>query len=62
MGTPLSMSITKVLQNMDHATQNNIATFLWNIAGDVLRDLCVGGKYRDVILHDGVRRSCSDPS
>jgi hypothetical protein len=27
-----------------------IAGFIWGIAGDVLRDLYVRGKYRDVIL------------
>ena len=27
-----------------------IANFIWNIADDVLRDLYVRGKYRDVIL------------
>jgi type I restriction enzyme M protein len=29
---------------------NWIASFLWGIADDVLRDLYVRGKYRDVIL------------
>ena len=29
---------------------NKIANFIWNIADDVLRDLYVRGKYRDVIL------------
>lgn len=29
---------------------NWIANFVWNIADDVLRDLYVRGKYRDVIL------------
>src|SRR6059058_5096112 len=33
------------------ATQLNwIANFIWGIADDVLRDLYVRGKYRDVIL------------
>lgn len=27
-----------------------ITSFIWNIADDVLRDLYVRGKYRDVIL------------
>ena len=34
-------------------TNNNlnwIANFIWGIADDVLRDLYVRGKYRDVIL------------
>ena len=35
---------------MDHATHNRIASFIWGIADDVLRDLYVRGKYRDVIL------------
>jgi type I restriction enzyme M protein len=29
---------------------NRLASFIWNIADDVLRDLYVRGKYRDVIL------------
>ena len=28
----------------------NIGNFIWNIADDVLRDVYVRGKYRDVIL------------
>ena len=28
----------------------NISNFIWNIADDVLRDVYVRGKYRDVIL------------
>ncbi len=35
---------------MNHATQNNIVNFIWGIADDVLRDVYVRGKYRDVIL------------
>ena len=35
---------------MDHATHNAIVNFIWNIADDVLRDVYVRGKYRDVIL------------
>lgn len=35
---------------MDHNTQNTIVNFVWNIADDVLRDVYVRGKYRDVIL------------
>ena len=34
----------------NHATYNWIANFIWGIADDVLRDLYVRGKYRDVIL------------
>src|SRR5947209_8319998 len=36
--------------NMDHAQHNQIVNFIWGIADDVLRDLFVRGKYRDVIL------------
>jgi type I restriction-modification system DNA methylase subunit len=35
---------------MDHATHSNIVNFIWGIIDDVLRDLYVRGKYRDVIL------------
>jgi len=35
---------------MNHTTHNAIANFIWNIADDVLRDVYVRGKYRDVIL------------
>jgi type I restriction enzyme M protein len=35
---------------MDQATHNKIVSFIWVIADDVLRDLFVRGKYRDVIL------------
>ena len=35
---------------MDHGQHNAIANFIWNVADDVLRDLYVRGKYRDVIL------------
>ena len=35
---------------MDQAQLNTLANFLWNIADDVLRDIYVRGKYRDVIL------------
>jgi type I restriction enzyme M protein len=35
---------------MDQAAHNKIVSFIWNIADDVLRDLFVRGKYRDVIL------------
>jgi len=35
---------------MDQATHNRIVSFIWGIADDVLRDLYVRGKYRDVIL------------
>ncbi len=32
------------------ANTAKIASFIWGIADDVLRDLYVRGKYRDVIL------------
>jgi type I restriction enzyme M protein len=35
---------------MSNGDLNWIANFLWGIADDVLRDLYVRGKYRDVIL------------
>src|SRR3954470_3355258 len=35
---------------MDQATHNRIVSFIWGIADDVLRDLYVRGKYRDVVL------------
>lgn len=35
---------------MDHAQHNKIVSFIWGIADDVLRDVFVRGKYRDVIL------------
>jgi type I restriction enzyme M protein len=35
---------------MDSAQLSQITNFIWNIADDVLRDVYVRGKYRDVIL------------
>ena len=35
---------------MDYVTHNAIVNFIWGIADDVLRDVYVRGKYRDVIL------------
>ena len=35
---------------MEQAQLNWIASFIWGIADDVLRDLSVRGKYRDLIL------------
>ncbi|MCH7226186.1 N-6 DNA methylase [Haloferula sp. A504] len=35
---------------MDHSTHNQIVSFIWGIADDVLRDVYARGKYRDVIL------------
>jgi len=36
--------------SVDQSQLNWIANFIWNIADDVLRDVYVRGKYRDVIL------------
>lgn len=35
---------------MNHKSQNQIISFIWSIADDVLRDVFVRGKYRDIIL------------
>ncbi|GAA4839448.1 class I SAM-dependent DNA methyltransferase [Algivirga pacifica] len=35
---------------MDHKSHNQIVSFIWGIADDVLRDVFVRGKYRDIIL------------
>ncbi len=35
---------------MNHAIHNSIVNFIWGIADDILRDVYVRGKYRDVIL------------
>ncbi len=35
---------------MNHMIHNSIVNFIWGIADDVLRDVYVRGKYRDVIL------------
>lgn len=35
---------------MNHEIHNAIVSFIWGIADDVLRDVYVRGKYRDVIL------------
>ena len=35
---------------MNHAAHSGIVNFIWGIADDVLRDIYVRGKYRDVIL------------
>ena len=35
---------------MDQNIHNGIVSFIWGIADDVLRDIYVRGKYRDVIL------------
>ena len=41
---------------MNHGDLNWIANYIWGIADDVLRDLYVRGKYRDVILPMAVLR------
>jgi type I restriction enzyme M protein len=35
---------------MNHSMHSTIVSFIWSIADDVLRDVYVRGKYRDVIL------------
>ncbi|HRG48573.1 MAG TPA: class I SAM-dependent DNA methyltransferase [Leptospiraceae bacterium] len=35
---------------MDHKVHNQIVSFIWTIADDVLRDVYTRGKYRDIIL------------
>lgn len=35
---------------MDAQLHTQIVNFIWSIADDVLRDVCVRGKYRNVIL------------
>ncbi|MCW0484560.1 type I restriction-modification system subunit M [Gaoshiqia sediminis] len=35
---------------MDHKVHNQIVSLIWGIADDVLRDVFVRGKYRDIIL------------
>ena len=39
-----------IMRAVDYPQLNWIANFIWGIADDVLRDLYVRGKYRDVIL------------
>ncbi len=38
------------IPTVDQATHNNIVSFIWGIADDVLHDLFKRGKYPDVIL------------
>ncbi len=51
-GSPHAWYVTRSLdtRDMDHSTHSAIVNFIWGIADDVLRDLYVRGKYRDVIL------------
>ncbi len=37
-------------QSMNQKVHNQIVSFIWSIADDVLRDVFVRGKYRDIIL------------
>src|SRR4051812_20919530 len=43
------VSVAGDTKPMDSATHNAIVNFVWGIADDVLRDLYLRGKYRDVI-------------
>ena len=49
-GSPFTARGMTPLLRMDSNQLNWIANFIWGIADDVLRDLYVRGKYRDVIL------------
>jgi len=42
--------LTENTNTMNHSQHNTIVSFIWGIANDVLRDVYVRGKYRDVIL------------
>jgi type I restriction enzyme M protein len=44
---------------MDSQQHDATVNFIWGIADDVLRDHCVRGKYRDVILPMTVIRRLS---
>lgn len=35
---------------MNHTSHNKLISFIWSIANDCLRDVCVRGKYLDIIL------------
>ena len=50
IGSPHPPSRTRIPSNMQGQQLSSIANFIWGIADDVLRDLHVRGKYRDVIL------------
>ena len=49
-GSPFTARGMTPLLRMDSNQLNWIANFIWGIDDDVLRDLYVRGKYRDVIL------------
>jgi type I restriction enzyme M protein len=38
---------------LDHNQHNRNVNFIWSIADDELRDVCVRGKYRDVTGGNG---------
>lgn len=42
--------MTKNRNQMDQSQLSWLTNFIWNVADDVLRDVYVRGKYRDVIL------------
>ena len=46
---------------MDSSQLNWVTNYIWGIADDVLRDLYVRGKYRDVILPMTVLRRLDQP-
>lgn len=46
---------------MNHALHNSIVNFIWSIADEVLFNVYVRGKYRDVILPMTVIRRLDAP-
>ena len=50
LGSVCSGLKTKLFDQMSSSDLHWIANYIWGIADDVLRDLYVRGKYRDVIL------------
>src|SRR2546423_609939 len=50
MGRAHPVSTLFVSIRMNPSQLSTLANFIWNIADDVLRDVYVRGKYRDVIL------------
>jgi type I restriction-modification system DNA methylase subunit len=49
-GRRAASSRTFASDRLGRVSDLNISNFIWNIADDVLRDVYVRGKYRDVIL------------
>ena len=47
---PRSCNPFQRLETDENVSALNISNFIWGIADDVLRDVYVRGKYRDVIL------------